>query len=309
MAFFYNLFVTISFVVCALLFLLVFQRHGYRVHLWVGVMFVLFTFDNLLLYMDELMPGFAVLAHSNYWAFLVASNVSGLAITFAYERIVRYQRSEGPHPVSWPFWAVLAVTYVVLGLFGESRLWARVAILALRGALPVVLILIAMRPQPGDLANPPIGRLAVWVLLAFQLLNTIEMVLVFMGVQLMPGRYVTIEAMSIASVVWGVWYCLRRLDEPAPAPAPGAELPAAEPMPAPGGPVDPVAAVCGKFDLTSREREILGLLYDGCTNQEIAERLFISEGTVKTHAHNIFRKTGCANRVQLLRLVADARER
>ena len=197
MAFFYNLFVTISFVVCALLFLLVFQRHGYRVHLWVGVMFVLFTFDNLLLYMDELMPGFAVLAHSNYWAFLVASNVSGLAITFAYERVVRYQRSEGPHPVSWPFWAVLAVTYVVLGLFGESRLWARVAILALRGALPVVLILIAMRPQPGDLANPPIGRLAVWVLLAFQLLNTIEMVLVFMGVQLMPGRYVTIEAMSI----------------------------------------------------------------------------------------------------------------
>ena len=97
--------------------------------------------------------------------------------------------------------------------------------------------------------------------------------------------------------------------EPAPAPAPGAELPAVEPAPAPGGPVDPVAAVCGKLDLTSREREILGLLYDGCTNQEIAERLFISEGTVKTHAHNIFRKTGCANRVQLLRLVADARER
>ena len=298
MAFFYNLLVTVAFVVCALLFLLVYQRHGYRVHLWVGIMFVLFTFDNLLLYMDELMPGFAVLAQSNYGAFLVASNVSGLAITFAYERIVRYQRNEGPHPVAWLFWVVLAVAYVALGLLGE-QLWARIAILALRGALPVVLILLAMRPQPGDLESPPISRTVMWTLLAFQVLNTAEMVLVFMGFQLMPGRYVTIEAISIACIAWGVWYCLRRLGEPA-APA------VAEPVP---DPVDPVAATCDAFGLTSREREILALLYEGCTNQEIAERSFISEGTVKTHVHNIFQKTGCGNRVQLLRLVADAGKR
>lgn len=43
-------------------------------------------------------------------------------------------------------------------------------------------------------------------------------------------------------------------------------------------------------DLTTREREVLSLIGDGLTNQEIAERLFIEVGTVKNHVHNILRK-------------------
>jgi DNA-binding NarL/FixJ family response regulator len=43
-------------------------------------------------------------------------------------------------------------------------------------------------------------------------------------------------------------------------------------------------------DLTAREREVLSLIGDGLTNQEIAERLFIEVGTVKNHVHNILKK-------------------
>ncbi len=42
--------------------------------------------------------------------------------------------------------------------------------------------------------------------------------------------------------------------------------------------------------LTPREREVLGLIGEELTNQEIAERLFIEVGTVKNHVHNILRK-------------------
>lgn len=53
--------------------------------------------------------------------------------------------------------------------------------------------------------------------------------------------------------------------------------------------------------LTEREREILWLLTEGLTNQEIAKRLFLSLGTVKAHNHNIFSKLGVSSRTQALR--------
>ena len=48
--------------------------------------------------------------------------------------------------------------------------------------------------------------------------------------------------------------------------------------------------------LSERELEVLGLLVAGLTNREIAERLFISVGTVKTHVHNIYGKLGVSGR-------------
>ena len=49
--------------------------------------------------------------------------------------------------------------------------------------------------------------------------------------------------------------------------------------------------------LTQRETEILGLIARGLTNAEIAERLFLSGHTVKTHINRIFAKTGSRDRV------------
>jgi DNA-binding NarL/FixJ family response regulator len=46
--------------------------------------------------------------------------------------------------------------------------------------------------------------------------------------------------------------------------------------------------------LTAREREVLELIVVGCTNAEIAERLYITVGTVKTHVRNVLEKL-CAN--------------
>ena len=49
--------------------------------------------------------------------------------------------------------------------------------------------------------------------------------------------------------------------------------------------------------LTNREVEILALIVQGLTNPEIAERLFLSNHTVKTHINRIFAKTGSRDRV------------
>lgn len=53
-------------------------------------------------------------------------------------------------------------------------------------------------------------------------------------------------------------------------------------------------------DLSAREREVLRYLLEEKTNQEIAEELSISEGTVKYHIHNLLQKTSCRNRLELI---------
>jgi LuxR family maltose regulon positive regulatory protein len=57
--------------------------------------------------------------------------------------------------------------------------------------------------------------------------------------------------------------------------------------------------------LSERELEVLGLMAEGLSNQEIADKLFISVGTVKTHVHNICGKLGVGSRTQA---AAQARE-
>jgi DNA-binding NarL/FixJ family response regulator len=73
--------------------------------------------------------------------------------------------------------------------------------------------------------------------------------------------------------------------------------PAAEPGSAPASAPSPAPASEPPDGLTHREVEILGLMAQGLTNPEIAERLFLSNHTVKTHINRIFAKTGSRDRV------------
>jgi DNA-binding NarL/FixJ family response regulator len=53
------------------------------------------------------------------------------------------------------------------------------------------------------------------------------------------------------------------------------------------------------FGLTARERQVVKLVSEGCTNRDIAARMHISEDTVKHHLSRVFDKTGTSSRVEL----------
>lgn len=55
-----------------------------------------------------------------------------------------------------------------------------------------------------------------------------------------------------------------------------------------------------ELGLSKRELDVLGLMAEGCSNQEIASRLFVSLNTVKTHSSNIFFKLDVKRRTQAI---------
>lgn len=104
-------------------------------------------------------------------------------------------------------------------------------------------------------------------------------------------RFYIIIAASILDLISGF---------PMARPAPG---PAQEP---PGQPPPfPVERVADEYGLSNREKEVFELLVQGKSNAEISRLLFISEGTVKVHIHNIYQKLGITNRRQINQILLE----
>src|SRR5271165_1746266 len=71
------------------------------------------------------------------------------------------------------------------------------------------------------------------------------------------------------------------------------------------GPFCPKESKKEKMGDTPKEKEILELMAQGMSNREIAEKLFVSENTVKTHSSRVFDKLGARRRTQAVQLGRD----
>lgn len=74
-----------------------------------------------------------------------------------------------------------------------------------------------------------------------------------------------------------------------------------------GGPFELDQRKVDELQITPRELEILQLIAAGLSNKEIAEKLFVSENTVKTHSSRVFDKLGARRRTQAVQLGKEFR--
>jgi NarL family two-component system response regulator LiaR len=78
-------------------------------------------------------------------------------------------------------------------------------------------------------------------------------------------------------------------------------------VPVPAGPFVADQARIVALGITPRELEVLQLIAEGLSNKEMAERLFVSENTIKTHASRVFDKLGASRRTQAVQLAKSQR--
>lgn len=71
-------------------------------------------------------------------------------------------------------------------------------------------------------------------------------------------------------------------------------------------PVAPDPARAAELGITPRELEILNLIAAGLSNREIAEKLFVSENTVKTHSSRLFGKLNARRRTEAVRIAKSS---
>ncbi len=68
---------------------------------------------------------------------------------------------------------------------------------------------------------------------------------------------------------------------------------------------DEIAAKLEQLGMSKREYEVICKLAEGLSNKEIAEQLYLSENTIKTHLANIFAKLNAKRRTEALRILKE----
>lgn len=188
------------------------------------------------------------------------------------------------------FLLALGLIFLLNVLTGDWNAWAY-AWLLLAAAVGSGLIL-ASRDQPW----PQAASLAGWGLAAagVTLFAVFGAIAGGLFIQVMAPILLILGGLSLRWAPWQVIFSepvLQRF-HPAVTPAPDAKAPPAQP-----GLVEPLSA---------RELEVLKLVSQGLSNQQIAAKLNIAPSTVKTHINNIYGKLGVETRTQAVRQAQES---
>ena len=130
------------------------------------------------------------------------------------------------------------------------------------------------------------------------------------GLKLIEYRYLVVEhsmeiyggLVALVFSALGIWLGLKLTRKTVVVREVPVTVPVPSPAPAPPAPFVIDAERQARFGITPRELEILGLIAAGLSTREIAERLFVSENTVKTHSSRLFDKLGARRRTQAVQL-------
>ncbi len=107
----------------------------------------------------------------------------------------------------------------------------------------------------------------------------------------LPFELIFIFLYFLSHTLFAVYFIYQaKFSEPAPPELPATKAPS-------------MAQFIGRYEITPREAEVIAEIYQGKTNREIAEALFVTVQTIKDHTHRIYQKTEVKSRTQLISLM------
>jgi DNA-binding CsgD family transcriptional regulator len=163
---------------------------------------------------------------------------------------------------------------------------------------------VAVSSEPASSSSRP--RRALREILIYGLVSGLLIALLkvveyrFLVVEHSMAIYGGLVAVLFAGV--GIWLGVTLTRTPAPPPIPSPSPEPTAPVLQPLGPFTRDEARVSEFGLTPRELEILELIAEGLSTREIADKLCVSENTVKTHSSRVLAKLGAKRRTQAVQI-------
>lgn len=288
-----------AYIFCSVNFFLLYRRHQKKVNKYISIVFLLFIFDNLIYYMNEFLPPFSLFYGNSFLFRSIAFNFMGFIIIFCYELILLSSVEEVLGKREKFIWGSAFILQLILPriLLGNTYL---VMLSILNHVLAVSIFVRALKrvwlhPE-NDLIQKSnqgydlkFGVTILTVSLFLQVLYAVET----MMMQVLPdlnARSLVIEVIGLFYVGIAIDHIVRLLICETEVGGKTGKANSAED--------GSIVTFCERYELTKREREVAFLLLEGFSNGEIGEKLFISEGTVKTHVHNIYKKLGVNTRLR-----------
>ena len=293
--------------VCFFGFLILYGFYKKKVYAWCMVLYGAYWIDSLFLLMADFLPGFYIFYNSRLESEPLIRSALIVAYLLSYRMIIRHSLDM---PVSRPELFAMTGLFLLIPLTtcfkltpltnflynsytwlymlaflgaGARRCWRREKPFPRRRFLQIVLTAMLIL---GILAY---GETLLWL--------RRDVYYAQLWLQTSGQHMIFTNLIAVLVDGAGLWYVLQSLTRLLRRPAPAA------PTPSPQALED----FCAAFKLTAREAEILALLAGRQKNTEIADRLCISPGTVKTHIHNIFTKAEVNSREELFQKLSDGR--
>ena len=296
-------------------------------YIYVAILFLFYIFDNLVIYMTEFVSWFSTFYDN---IFMTVPTFKTIVFTGTFFCMLKINELTLKRRNSNGLMACLLVLVAIL-LFipmmtnSALKVWLYYfPCQVFTFTLSVYGLRVIKREPDGffpESVTKQYRRLLIWTAV-FAILIVIEDTLVIFNLDVYTDLMVKINNRSITEDIMSIYhsfFALRLLAERLqvksehltdPNIETEEELPTDIPVSAPRpATVDTDSSVneyskfylfCRKYQLTTREQDIMSLLLENKNNTDISEELYISIGTAKTHIHNIFTKLDIKKRSQLI---------
>lgn len=272
-----------------------------KVFLLISLYLAFFIFDNVIIYMTEFINSFAQSYDQSFMSAPAIKTIIFMGNAFFSAAIIAHLRKEKLKPFHYGLLIALAVWMILIPLMANSAFKVWLYYLGNQVFL-FYLGFYCWRGTKKDLPELNKGYLKKLMIinLLFSVLIVLEDSFVIFNIDQYSSLTTKIYNRSISEDIFSITICLllfhfflKNREENNDEPVEEQEEKLL------------VQRFCHAHQFTQRESEVFELLLFHCTNQEIADQLFLSLGTVKTHVHNIFIKLEIKKRTQIFPLFEE----
>lgn len=283
--FFYDMAMTMANMALCVAFAALYVHRRSTLHLWLAILFGLCTLDIVLMYLFDFVPEFRATFSAAPGSSPFVYGYLHLAILLTFRLIAGFIFDRPPELREGALWILCCTYLAVAGSLAQALVEEFAENLCI-GVLQLYIMGIGIKGlREGHEAARVLSPRAIKALVVSFACCSVGYLAWSVG-SFAAGwespRNVFVELSGGCNLVFACLYlhayarCRRE-----------ASAPSAVPL------------VAKRYDLTKREEEMLEMLAAGMSNQQIGSQAFISVGTVKTHAHNIYAKLGIKGRSDL----------